>query len=91
VALNGYAQSNERVSEYLRNLSNNSTWLERPDLIEIRSTGVGQGKDAKRVFEFNINAGIKRPRDKEKAATPAVADKPASAPATPASSTPAKP
>ncbi|HZW13003.1 MAG TPA: PilN domain-containing protein [Noviherbaspirillum sp.] len=68
VALNGYAQSNERVSELLRNLGNNSPWLERPDLIEIRSSSAGQGKDAKRVFEFTVNVGIKRPRDKEQAA-----------------------
>lgn len=68
VALNGFAQSNERVSELLRNLSNNSPWLEHPDLIEIRSAGVGQGKDAKKVFDFTINVGIKRPRDKEQAA-----------------------
>ncbi len=66
VVLNGYAQSNERVSELLRNLSNVSPWLERPDLIEIRSTGLGQGKDAKKVFDFTINVGIKRPRDKDK-------------------------
>ena len=65
VVLNGYAQSNERVSELLRNLSNNSPWLERPDLIEIRSTGLGQGRDAKRVFDFTVNVGIKRPRDKD--------------------------
>lgn len=71
VALAGYAQSNERVSELLRNLSNNSPWLERPDLVEIRSAGVGQGKDAKKVFDFTVNVGIKRPRDKE-AATAAV-------------------
>ena len=68
VALNGYAQSNERVSELLRNLGNNSPWLERPDLVEIRSATAGQGKDAKRVFEFTVNVGIKRPRDKEQAA-----------------------
>jgi type IV pilus assembly protein PilN len=68
VVLNGHAQSNERVSELLRNLSNNSPWLERPDLIEIRSTGTGQGKDAKKVFEFTVNVGIKRPRDAEAAA-----------------------
>jgi type IV pilus assembly protein PilN len=68
VVLNGYAQSNERVSELLRNLSNNSPWLERPDLIEIRSTGVGQGRDAKRVFDFTVNVGIKRPRDKDQSA-----------------------
>lgn len=83
VALNGYAQSNERVSELLRNLSNNSLWLERPDLIEIRSAGTGQGRDAKRVFDFTINVGIKRPRDKEpasagpaKSASAAVVKKP---------------
>ncbi len=68
VVLNGHAQSNERVSELLRNLSNNSPWLERPDLIEIRSTGAGQGKDAKKVFQFTVNVGIKRPRDVDAAA-----------------------
>jgi len=68
IVLNGYAQSNERVSELLRNLSNNSQWLERPDLIEIRSSAQGQGKDAKKVFDFTINVGIKRPRDKDQVA-----------------------
>ncbi len=68
VVLSGYAQSNERVSELLRNLGNNSPWLERPDLIEIRSTAIGQGRDAKKVFDFTVNVGIKRPRDKEQAA-----------------------
>ena len=63
VVLNGYAQSNERVSELLRNLSNNSPWLERPDLIEIRSAILGAGKDSKRVFDFTVNVGIKRPSD----------------------------
>ncbi|MGN6389585.1 MAG: PilN domain-containing protein [Burkholderiaceae bacterium] len=66
--LNGYAQSNERVSELLRNLGNNSPWLEKPDLIEIRSANLGQGRDAKRVFDFTINVGIKRPQDKAPAA-----------------------
>jgi len=68
VVISGYAQSNERVSELLRNLGNNSQWLERPDLIEIRSTNLGQGRDAKRVFDFTVNVGIKRPRDKDQAA-----------------------
>ncbi|MDY7573332.1 PilN domain-containing protein [Actimicrobium sp. CCI2.3] len=68
VVLNGYAQSNERVSELLRNLGNNSAWLERPDLIEIRAANIGQGKDAKRVFDFTVNVGIKRPRDNDQLA-----------------------
>ena len=68
VVLSGYAQSNERVSELLRHLSNDSPWLERPDLIEIRSTSIGQGKESKKVFDFTVNVGIKRPRDKDKPA-----------------------
>ena len=73
VVLNGFAQSNERVSELLRNLGNNSAWLQRPDLIEIKAATTGVGKDVKRVFDFTINVGIKRPRDKDQ---PAAAGKP---------------
>ena len=69
VVVSGYAQSNERVSEMLRNMNSKSPWLERPDLIEIRSTTVGQGKEVKRVFDFTVNVGIKRPRDKDAAAS----------------------
>ncbi|HJU99565.1 MAG TPA: PilN domain-containing protein [Burkholderiaceae bacterium] len=65
VSVNGYAQSQERVSELLRNLAGASPWLERPDLIEVRSTGLGQGKTAKKVVEFNLTVNIKRPRDKD--------------------------
>jgi len=63
VALDGYAQSNERVSELLRNLGNNSVWLDHPDLIEIHAVNLGQGKDAKKVFEFNVNVDIRRPSE----------------------------
>lgn len=67
IVLMGYAQSNERVSDYLKNLGVRSAWLNKPDLIVINSTGIGQGKDAKKVFDFTINVGIKRPRDQEAA------------------------
>lgn len=68
VVLIGHAQSNERVSEYLRNLGNASPWLERPDLVEIKAATFGTGRDMKNVFVFTINVGIRRPRDKEAAA-----------------------
>lgn len=63
VLLNGYAQSNERVSELLRNLANVSPWTERPELIEIKSVTVGQqnSKDARQVFEFALNTLVKGP------------------------------
>lgn len=58
VSMNGIAQSNERVSEFLRNLGNSSTWLHKPDLVEIR---VAQGgKAARRSYEFTITVSIKR-------------------------------
>jgi type IV pilus assembly protein PilN len=66
VTVNGYAQSQERVSELLRNMSSASPWLERPDLVEVKAGTIGQGKTARKVVEFSVIVGIKRPRDKDK-------------------------
>ena len=60
-------------------MTNISDWLYKPDLIEIKSTGIGQGKDAKKVSDFTINVGIRRPRDLEGAANPASPANPAQA------------
>ncbi|MDO8179841.1 MAG: PilN domain-containing protein [Undibacterium sp.] len=65
ILLNGYAQSNQRVAEFLFNLGNKSAWMIKPELIEIKSTGIGQGRDAKKVFDFSMNVGIRRPREVE--------------------------
>lgn len=73
IHITGNAQSNERVSELLRNFSNNSPWLERPDLIEIRSSNLGQGKDAKKIFNFTVVVGIKRPGEQDQAGAKPVA------------------
>jgi type IV pilus assembly protein PilN len=70
VTLIGYAQSQERVSELMRNLSSNSPWLERPDLMEVKASTLGQNKTARKVVEFNMTVNIKRPRDKDQPATP---------------------
>jgi type IV pilus assembly protein PilN len=72
ILLTGYAQSNQRVAEFLFNLSNKTDWMIKPELIEIKATGIGQGRDAKKVFDFSMNVGIKRPREVE-AATSSVA------------------
>jgi type IV pilus assembly protein PilN len=61
VAITGVAQSNERVSELLRNLSNNSQWLTKPDLVEIvAGASTLGGKDARRVSNFTMKMGLKR-------------------------------
>jgi type IV pilus assembly protein PilN len=67
VTLSGYAQSQERVAELLRNLAGASPWLERPDLTEVRAVALAQSKTGKKVVEFTLVVGIKRPRDKDDA------------------------
>jgi len=62
VSVRGIAQTNERVSELLRNTFYNSPWLEKPDLIEIKATNVGVGREARRLFEFSMRVAIKRPQ-----------------------------
>jgi type IV pilus assembly protein PilN len=60
VALTGVAQSNERVSELLRNLSSNSVWLTHPDLAEIVAGNVQVGKDQRRVANFRMSVKLLR-------------------------------
>lgn len=61
VVLTGYAQSQERVAELLRNLSGNSPWLERPELTEVRAVTLAQSKTGRKVVEFTLSVSIKRP------------------------------
>ena len=63
VTLTGYAQSQERVAELLRNLASGSAWLEAPQLIEVRSVPLPGSKTGKKVGQFTMAVGIKRPRD----------------------------
>jgi len=67
VVLNGYAQSQERVAELLRNLSGNSPWLERPDLTEVKAATLTQNKVVRKAVEFTLAVAIKRARDTEEA------------------------
>lgn len=59
VNVSGWAASNERVSEFLRNLQNNSRVLEKPELIEIKVAGQGPAGMTRRVFEFSLNFTMK--------------------------------
>lgn len=61
VLLSGNAQSNERVSELLRNVSYNSTWLQQPELLEIKVAPVAPGtRPDSRLAEFSMRLVIKR-------------------------------
>jgi type IV pilus assembly protein PilN len=63
VTITGVAQTNERISEFLRNAANNSPWLERPNLVEIRSQtmAVAGSRDQRRMFAFTMGVTLKRP------------------------------
>ena len=64
VLLTGVAQSQERVSELLRNLSNNSTWLTRPELVEIVAGNVTlTAREQRRVSNFTMRVALKRGSD----------------------------
>ena len=72
VSLTGVAQSNERVSELLRNLANNSKWFAKPELIEILAANVTlANKEQKRVSNFSIKTQVLKPTDVLKAAASA--------------------
>ncbi|NKI93817.1 PilN domain-containing protein [Rhizobacter sp. SG703] len=78
--LNGIAQTNERVSELLRNTSNNSEWLTKPELVEIKAAVVQTAsREQKRLFDFSMRVTIKRPQDVDAAAAAASAVVPAAA------------
>lgn len=74
ITLLGVAQSNERVSELLRNLGTGSPWLTRPELVEIVSGVVTlAAKDQRRVANFNIRVKLLRSGEAEKAKAAAAA------------------
>ena len=76
VLISGVAQSNERVSELLRNLANNSPWLTRPELIEITGRTMALGaRDQRRVSNFSMRVALRRATDVQKAAASVTAGK----------------
>jgi type IV pilus assembly protein PilN len=72
VELKGVAQSNERVSELLRNLGAGTPWLTRPELVEIVAGNVAlTPKDQRRVSNFVIRVKLQRASEAAKAAAAA--------------------
>jgi type IV pilus assembly protein PilN len=77
LSLLGTAQSQERVSELLRNLANNSQWFTKPELIEIVAASVTLSpRDQRRVSNFSIRVQIRKPTDAQKPVEGASAPEP---------------
>ncbi|TDP62768.1 PilN domain-containing protein [Roseateles toxinivorans] len=63
VTITGIAQTNERVSEFLRSTARASEWLERPELVEIRLANLTtNNREQKRLFDFSMRVSIKQPQ-----------------------------
>ena len=61
VSVTGTAQSNERVSELLRNLAYKSPWLSKPELVEITAGSVTLApRDQRRVANFTMRVRLLR-------------------------------
>lgn len=79
ITMQGMAQSNERVSELLRNLASNTPWLAKPELAEITASTVALSqRDQRRVSAFNLRFQLVRASDAQKsiAAASAAASSP---------------
>lgn len=64
VLVKGVAQSNERVSELLRNLSRTGEWVTNPDLVEIVAAEVALNpKEKRRAYNFTVRAQLLRASD----------------------------
>lgn len=95
VSLTGWATSNERVSEYLRNLQNNSPYIEKPELGEIRAA---TGTAGRKLFDFALSFSMRPTPERAQlqsgaspnASRPATAS-PAPAPAAPPAPAPVDP
>jgi type IV pilus assembly protein PilN len=66
ISLQGTAQSQERVSELLRNLAYNSPWFSKPELIEIVAANVAMGKEQRRVANFTVRVRMLRASEVQK-------------------------
>lgn len=68
VLVQGVSQSNERVSELLRNLTYSSEWVTKPELIEIVSSSIDLNpREKRRVYNFTIRVQLLRASEVKKA------------------------
>lgn len=80
VLISGTAQSNEQVSELLRNLASASTWFSKPELLESAATTMTlPTKEQRALFNFSLRAVLMRepgaastPLNAASAATPSI-------------------
>ncbi len=64
VQISGTAQSNEQVSDLLRNLASGSTWFSKPELLESAAATMAlPTKEQRALFNFSLRAVLMRAPD----------------------------
>ncbi len=82
VTVTGVAQTNERVSEFLRNTQNQSKWLRKPELVEIKALNLppsAGSREQRRLFDFSVRVSLTQPAAQAPAAAASAASAPAKA------------
>ena len=88
VTLQGTAQSQERVSELLRNLAYRSPWFTKPELVEIVASNVAlSSKDQRKVFNFAVRVQMLRASEVQKPVAPESVPAPAATASAPSAAT----
>lgn len=68
IEIRGVAQSNERVSELLRNLAGNTPWFTKPELLEIVASAVSlSAKEQRKAVSFHLRFRLVRTIEATKA------------------------
>jgi len=68
VSLEGTAQSNQRISDTLRNLAEGSPWFAKPELLEIVAGEIDiSSKEKRPVSTFKLRFQLQRPADDARA------------------------
>jgi type IV pilus assembly protein PilN len=61
VLINGTAQSNEQVSDFLRNLASASLWFSKPELLETVASAMAlPTKEQRALFNFSLRVALVR-------------------------------
>ena len=64
VVVTGVAQTNERVSEYLRNTQYQSKWMQKPELVEIKAVTLAPAagsREQRRLYDFSMRIQLINP------------------------------
>lgn len=80
LTVSGIAQTQERISELLRNTAYSSEWLVKPDLVESKAmVAQAANKEQRQLFEFAMRLNVKRPQEAASAPGAAASAVPATA------------